>query len=75
MRGMPIYTYACQSCQKRSDVRQSMTAEPLTECVECGGPLRKVITAPGIAFKGTGFYRTDHVPAPPKKAKDARARR
>ena len=71
MRGMPIYTYVCNDCEQRRDVRQSMTAEPLTVCLdpECGGKLRKVITAPGISFKGTGFYRTDHVPAPPRKRK------
>lgn len=69
MRGMPIYTYACSSCSTKRDVRHSMTAEPPTVCVDCGGPLRKVISAPAIAFKGTGFYRTDHVPAPPKRPK------
>lgn len=63
---MPIYTYRCTGCQTKRDVRQSMTAEPLTECVDCGGQLRKVIGAPGVRFKGSGFYSTDHVTAPPK---------
>jgi putative FmdB family regulatory protein len=65
---MPIYTYRCASCGDR-DVRQSITAEALTECVECKAPVRKVITAPGITFIGSGFYGTDSVPAPPKKAR------
>jgi predicted nucleic acid-binding Zn ribbon protein len=38
---------------------QSFTDDPLTECPECGGLLRKVYGAVGIAFKGSGFYKTD----------------
>ena len=37
-----------------------MWDEPLTMCPECGGSLRKVFAPPAIAFKGTGFYATDH---------------
>ena len=37
-----------------------MTDEPLTICDECGGHIRRVIFPPGIVFKGTGFYKTDH---------------
>ena len=68
MRAMPIYTYRCASCGDR-DVRQPITADSLTECPECQGPVRKVITAPGVTFNGSGFYRTDSVPRPPKKAR------
>jgi predicted nucleic acid-binding Zn ribbon protein len=38
---------------------QSFTDEPLTECPECAGRLRKVFSSVGIVFKGSGFYRTD----------------
>ena len=37
-----------------------MTDEPLTVCPDCGGELRKVFGVPAIAFKGSGFYATDH---------------
>ena len=37
-----------------------MTDEPLIISGECGGPIRRVIFPPGIVFKGTGFYKTDH---------------
>jgi predicted nucleic acid-binding Zn ribbon protein len=37
-----------------------MTDEPLTVCDECGGHIRRVIFPPGIVFKGSGFYKTDH---------------
>jgi predicted nucleic acid-binding Zn ribbon protein len=38
---------------------QKFTDAPLTVCPACGGRLRKVFSAVGIVFKGSGFYRTD----------------
>ena len=57
---MPKYEYACKSCGEHLEVVQSFTDAPLTECPACGGPLRKVFSAPAITFKGSGFYRTDN---------------
>lgn len=56
---MPTYEYACKSCGERLEVQQRFTDDPLTECPACEGPLRKVFGAVGIAFKGSGFYKTD----------------
>ena len=56
---MPTYEYACKSCGERLEVHQRFTDDPLTECPACGGPLRKVFGNVGIAFKGSGFYKTD----------------
>ena len=56
---MPTYEYACKACGHRLDAVQSFTDDPLTECPDCGGALRKVYGAVGIAFKGSGFYKTD----------------
>ena len=56
---MPTYEYACKSCGERLEVQQRFTDDPLTECPACAGPLRKVFGAVGIAFKGSGFYKTD----------------
>jgi putative FmdB family regulatory protein len=57
---MPTYEYACKNCGHRFEVVRSMRDEPLTVCPECGGELRKVFAPPAIAFKGSGFYATDH---------------
>ncbi|HET8852061.1 MAG TPA: FmdB family zinc ribbon protein [Ktedonobacteraceae bacterium] len=57
---MPTYEYLCQTCNHRFETWQKMTDEPLTICDECGGHIRRVIFPPGIVFKGTGFYKTDH---------------
>jgi len=56
---MPIYEYKCENGHV-FDVMQSMSEDPLTECVECGAPVRKVLQPVGISFKGSGFYSTDY---------------
>ena len=56
---MPTYEYACRECGRHLEVVQSFTDEPLTVCPSCDGPLRKVFGSIGIAFKGSGFYKTD----------------
>jgi putative FmdB family regulatory protein len=57
---MPTYEYLCKDCGHTFEVVQSMNDEPLTVCPECGGDLRKIFAPPAIAFKGSGFYATDH---------------
>jgi putative FmdB family regulatory protein len=56
---MPNYEYACKSCGEHLEVHQKFTDDALTECPACGGVLRKVFGNVGIAFKGSGFYKTD----------------
>ena len=56
---MPTYQYACTACDERLEAVQKFTDDPLTVCDACGGQLRKVYSAVGIVFKGSGFYRTD----------------
>lgn len=56
---MPTYQYRCQACSHDLEAFQKFTDDALTECPECGGSLRKVFSAVGIVFKGSGFYATD----------------
>jgi len=56
---MPTYAYACKTCGHRFDAVQSFSEPSLTECPECGGPLRKEYGSIGVTFNGSGFYRTD----------------
>jgi len=56
---MPTYEYTCKACDEHLEVVQSFKDTALTECPACGGPLRKVFGNIGIAFKGSGFYKTD----------------
>jgi putative FmdB family regulatory protein len=56
---MPTYEYECQSCHQRVENVQKFADPDLTVCPNCGGELRKVFSAVGIVFKGSGFYKTD----------------
>jgi putative FmdB family regulatory protein len=56
---MPIYEYKCDNGHV-FDVIQKMSEEPLSKCEECGAPAARVLTAPAIHFKGSGFHNTDY---------------
>ncbi|MEU8308519.1 FmdB family zinc ribbon protein [Actinomadura sp. NPDC048955] len=56
---MPTYQYVCTECGEPLEVVQKFSDDALTECPACTGRLRKVFSAAGIIFKGSGFYRTD----------------
>ena len=56
---MPTYQYRCRDCGEELEVVQSFSDKPKTRCPACKGSLRKVFAAPGISFKGSGFYKND----------------
>ncbi|HET9310699.1 MAG TPA: FmdB family zinc ribbon protein [Actinomycetota bacterium] len=71
---MPTYEYVCKSCGHLFEIVQSMRDDPLRECPECGGELRKIFAPPAISFKGSGFYATDHGrKGPPKQPSGEKA--
>ncbi len=57
---MPIYEYQCEACGHRSEAIQRLSEDPLRDCDECGGPIRRLISAPAVQFKGSGWYVTDY---------------
>ena len=57
---MPIYEYECQKCGGRFEEIQKFSDPLLTEHDDCGGVLKKLLSAPAIQFKGTGWYVTDY---------------
>src|SRR5215217_5780952 len=57
---MPLYEYECDACGGRFEVIQKFS-EVSEQCRTCGkGPVRRLQSAPGIQFKGTGWYVTDY---------------
>ncbi len=68
---MPIYEYLCQKCNKELEVVQKFSDEPLTTCPECGGQLKKLISASSFILKGSGWYLTDYASKDRKKAMEA----
>ncbi|MEU6620655.1 FmdB family zinc ribbon protein [Streptomyces litmocidini] len=56
---MPTYQYQCTECGEGLEAVQKFTDDALTVCPSCQGRLKKVFSAVGIVFKGSGFYRND----------------
>jgi len=57
---MPLYEYNCKRCGKNFEVRQKFADQLLTVHENCGGEVERLISAPSLHFKGTGFYATDY---------------
>lgn len=56
---MPVYDYKCEKGH-RFEAVQSMSDKPLKKCEECGAKAERVLHAPAIHFKGSGFHNTDY---------------
>ena len=57
---MPIYEYECKKCKAHIEVFQRVSDKQPTKCRKCGGRLEKLLSAPAIQFKGSGWYVTDY---------------
>lgn len=57
---MPIYEYKCTKCSKVFEEMQTVHADTVHTCPDCGKPAKRLISPAGIIFKGTGFYKTDN---------------
>jgi putative FmdB family regulatory protein len=57
---MPLYDYRCHRCGEVFEVRQKFADALLTVHENCGGELERMISAPALQFKGTGWYVTDY---------------
>lgn len=57
---MPLYEYRCEKCGTRVEKIQKFSDPPLATCEKCGGKLTRLLSAPAIQFKGSGWYVTDY---------------
>src|SRR5579884_1935442 len=57
---MPLYDYKCERCGQTFEVRQKFADEPLTVHEGCGGAVHRLLSAPALQFKGSGWYITDY---------------
>lgn len=67
---MPVYEYECPACEKVHEVQQRMADDPLTECPECGGPVKKIMSRSSFQLKGGGWYADGYSSTGPEKKKD-----
>jgi putative FmdB family regulatory protein len=57
---MPLYEYKCDRCGKVFEVIQKFSDSPLVAHEECGGAVERLLSAPALQFKGSGWYVTDY---------------
>jgi putative FmdB family regulatory protein len=55
---VPNYEYKCKECDNKFEIWQEVGAEA-PSCPKCAGEVKKVLHAPKLHFKGSGFYVTD----------------
>jgi putative FmdB family regulatory protein len=60
LKQLPLYPYRCTKCGHRFEKIQHFKSEPEKVCPQCGGVLERVLTAPGLSFKGAGWYVNDY---------------
>ena len=70
---MPLYPYRCTKCGYQFEKIQNFTDQAEKECPECGGVLERPLTAPGLQFKGAGWYVNDYSRSGSSKAGEAKA--
>ncbi len=71
---MPVYEYECSECQKVFEVQQRMADEPLSQCPECDGSVKKLMSMSSFKLKGGGWYADGYASAgKPAETKPAAA--
>jgi len=68
---LPLYEYECMKCGVRYERIQKFSDAPLTKCEKCGGKLERLVSAPSIQFKGSGFYINDYAKKPSTPAESS----
>ena len=69
---LPLYEFQCRKCGHRFERIQKFSDPDPKKCPECGGRMERMLAAPAVQFKGSGFYQTDYArkgSAPPSEGK------
>lgn len=61
---MPVYEYECCKCGKVVEAWQSLSDEPMTDCPDCAGSLKKLISMSSFRLKGGGWYADGYASTP-----------
>jgi putative FmdB family regulatory protein len=70
---LPLYPYRCTQCGHKFEKIQHFNSEPEKVCPQCGGVLERTLTAPGLSFKGAGWYVNDYASKPSSSASENKA--
>ncbi|MEN8190433.1 MAG: zinc ribbon domain-containing protein [Thermodesulfobacteriota bacterium] len=64
---MPVYEYECPACEKVFEVQQRMSDDPLSNCPDCEGPVKKLVSMSSFQLKGGGWYADGYASKSGKK--------
>jgi putative FmdB family regulatory protein len=73
---MPLYEYKCETCGEVFETMQKFSDAPLTMHEKCGGALHRILSAPALQFKGSGWYVNDYAKSgasTPKNGSDTKS--
>ncbi len=68
---MPLFEYQCQKCGHRTERIEKFEGPKLQKCPKCGGRVERMVSAPAIQFKGSGWYVNDYGKGSGSAGKDA----
>jgi putative FmdB family regulatory protein len=68
---LPLYPYRCTQCGHRFEKIQHFKDKPVKKCPKCGAAVERLLTAPGLQFKGSGWYVNDYAPKTSASSGDA----
>ena len=68
---MPVYEYECPACEKVFEVQQRMADAPLSQCPDCEGPVKKIMSRSSFQLKGGGWYADGYSSTKPEKKKES----
>ena len=57
---MPLYEYQCRQCGSRYERIERASSPSDGVCTECGGIAHRLLGAPALKFKGSGWYVNDY---------------
>jgi len=57
---MPLYEYRCRQCERLFDRLERASELKDGTCPDCGGAATRLIGAPALQFKGSGWYVNDY---------------
>lgn len=60
---MPVYEYECKECDKVFEVQQRISEDPLKNCPECNGEVKKLVSMSSFQLKGGGWYSDGYASA------------
>lgn len=68
---MPLYEYKCQKCRNRFERIERASSQHDGVCPKCGGAAHRLLGAPALQFKGSGWYVNDYAQGKPSSPSES----